>query len=64
MTTQEKVIEMKKEIEQVAIKYGLNLTIYDGKIGFVSSSADASHTLLAGATVVEVTDDAAYVWLS
>jgi hypothetical protein len=35
MTTQEKVIEMKKEIEQVAIKYGLNLTIYDGKIGFV-----------------------------
>ena len=35
----------------------------DGKIGFVSSSADASHTLLAGATVVEVTDDGAYVWL-
>ena len=35
----------------------------DGEIGFVSSSADASHTLLAGATVVEVTDDGAYVWL-
>lgn len=35
MTTQEKVIKMKKAIEKVAIKYGLNLTIYDGKIGFV-----------------------------
>lgn len=35
----------------------------DGTIGFVSSSADSSHTLLAGASVIEVTDDAAYVWL-
>jgi hypothetical protein len=35
MTTREKVIEMKKEIESIAIQYGLNLTIYDGKIGFV-----------------------------
>ena len=35
----------------------------DGTIGFVSSSADASHTLLAGATVVEVTNDGAYIWL-
>lgn len=35
MTTKERVIEMKKEIEQLAIEYGLNLTIYDGKIGFV-----------------------------
>ena len=35
MTTQEKVIEMKKTIEQAAIWYGLNLTVYDGKIGFV-----------------------------
>ena len=34
-----------------------------GKIGFVASSADSSHTLLAGAEVVEVTDDGAYVWL-
>lgn len=36
-----------------------------GKIGFVasSSSADSSYTLLAGASVVEVTDDGAYVWL-
>ena len=36
----------------------------DGTIGFVSSSADASHTLLDGAKVIEVTDDGAYVWLS
>lgn len=36
----------------------------DGTIGFVASTADSSHTLLSGATVVEVTDDAAYVWLS
>lgn len=35
MTTQEKVIEMKKEIVDSAKKYGLNLTIYDCKIGFV-----------------------------
>ena len=35
MTTQEKVIEMKKGIELLAVQYGLNLTVYDGKIGFV-----------------------------
>ena len=35
MNTQEKVIEMKEEIESIAVKYGLNLTIYEGKIGFV-----------------------------
>ena len=35
MTTREKVVEMKREIEQIAINYGLNLTVYDGKIGFV-----------------------------
>lgn len=35
MTTQEKVIKIKKGIEKLAIKYGLNLTIYDGKLGFV-----------------------------
>ena len=34
-----------------------------GVIGFVASSADASHTLLDGAKVVEVTDDGAYIWL-
>ena len=39
MTTREKVIEMKKEIESIAIHYGLNLTIYDGKIGFVDQKA-------------------------
>lgn len=36
----------------------------DGTIGFVSSSADSSHTLLAGAEVIEVTNDGAYVWLA
>jgi hypothetical protein len=35
MTTQENVIKMRNEIEHIAIKYGLNLTVYDGKIGFV-----------------------------
>lgn len=35
MTTQEKVIGMKNEIVQSAIKYGLNLTIYEGNIAFV-----------------------------
>ena len=35
MTTQEKVIKLKKAIEKAAIKDGLNLTVYDGKIGFV-----------------------------
>ena len=35
----------------------------DGTVGFVASSADSSHTLLAGAVVVEVTNDGAYVWL-
>ena len=35
-----------------------------GVIGFVASSADASHSLLDGASVIEVTDDGAYIWLS
>ena len=43
--------------------YKVQFANSDGKIGFVSSSADASHTLLAGATVVEVTDDCAYILL-
>jgi hypothetical protein len=34
-----------------------------GVISFVSSSADSGHTLLAGATVIEVTDDGAYISL-
>ena len=39
MTTREKVIEMKKEIENIATHYGLNLTVLDGKIGFVDQDA-------------------------
>lgn len=35
----------------------------DGVIGFVASSADASHTLLDNAQVVEVTGDGAYIWI-
>lgn len=45
------------------IGYKVQFADATGAIGFVASSADASHTLLAGATVVEVTDDSAYVWL-
>ena len=44
------------------IGYKVQFADATGAIGFVAS-ADASHTLLAGATVVEVTDDGAYVWL-
>ena len=46
------------------IGYKVQYADSTGVIGFVSSSADASHTLLDGATVVEVTDDGAYIWLS
>lgn len=35
MTVDERVIAMKEAIETIAIQYGLNLTIYDGKIAFV-----------------------------
>lgn len=45
------------------IGYKVQYADATGVIGFVASSADASHTLLAGATVVVVTDDGAYVWL-
>lgn len=45
------------------IGYKVQFADATGAIGFVASSADASHTLLAGAVVVEVTDDGAYVWL-
>ena len=45
------------------IGYKVQFADATGAIGFVASSADASHTLLAGATVVEVTDDGACVWL-
>lgn len=46
------------------IGYKVQFADATGAIGFVSSSADASHTLLAGATVVDVTDDGAYIWLA
>lgn len=45
------------------IGYKVQYADSTGVLGFVSSSADASHTLLDGAKVVEVTDDGAYVWL-
>ena len=45
------------------IGYKVQYADATGVIGFVASSADASHTLLAGATVVKVTDSAAFVWL-
>lgn len=45
------------------IGYKVQFADATGAIGFVASSADASHTLLDGAKVVEVTDDGAYVWL-
>ena len=35
MTTQERVRNMRLAIEVIAVQYGLNLTVYDGKIGFV-----------------------------
>lgn len=46
------------------IGYKVQYANSTGVIGFVSSSADASHTLLDGAKVVEVTNDGAYIWLS
>lgn len=46
------------------IGYKVQFADATGAIGFVASSADASHTLLDGAKVVEVTDDGAYVWLA
>lgn len=46
------------------IGYKVEFKDADGQIGFVSSSADENYTLLAGATVVDVTDDGAYVWLA
>lgn len=35
-----------------------------GEIGFTATTATTDHTLLEGATVVEVTDDSAFVWLA
>lgn len=45
------------------IGYKVQFADATGAIGFVASSADASHTLLAGATVVNVNDSGALVWL-
>ena len=52
-----------EEGKDPVIGYKVQFANATGAIGFVASSADASHTLLDGATVVEVTDDGAYVWL-
>lgn len=35
MDYEEKVIGLKLDIEQACIRHGLNLTVYDGRIGFV-----------------------------
>ncbi len=35
MTAQERATNMKLAIEVIAVQYGLNLTVYDGKIAFV-----------------------------
>ena len=53
------------ETNQIAPVVGAKVEFADanGAIGFVASSADSDYTLLAGASVVEVTDDGAYVWL-
>lgn len=52
-----------EEGKNPVIGYKVQFANATGVIGFVQTNADASHTLLAGATVVEVTDDGAYVWL-
>jgi len=53
-----------EEGKNPVLGYKVQFANATGAIGFVASDADASHTLLAGATVVEVTDDGAYIWLS
>lgn len=57
-----KITDWEEDLDPV-IGYKVEFNNSNGKIGFVASSAGASHTLLAGATVVEITDDGAYVWL-
>ena len=57
-----KITDWEEDLDPV-IGYKVEFNNSTGAIGFVSSSAGASHTLLAGATVVEITDDGAYVWL-
>ena len=57
-----KITDWEEDLDPV-IGYKVEFNNSTGALGFVSSSAGASHTLLAGAVVVEVTDDGAYVWL-
>lgn len=57
-----KITDWEESLDPV-IGYKVEFNNSTGAIGFVASSAGASHTLLAGATVVEITDDGAYVWL-
>ena len=57
-----KITDWEEGLDPV-LGYKVEFNNSTGAIGFVSSSAGASHTLLAGATVVEITDDGAYVWL-
>lgn len=35
ITVEGRVLALKRKIEQAAIECGLNLTVYDGRIGFV-----------------------------
>ena len=46
------------------IGYKVQFDDETGEIGFVASTADEDNTLLAGASVVDVTNDGAYIWLS
>lgn len=38
MNKETTITKLKHEIEEVCVKYGLNLTVYDGRIGFVDQS--------------------------
>ncbi len=46
------------------IGYKVQFADATGAIGFVASTADEDHTLLANAEVVEVTNDGAYIWIA
>lgn len=35
---QKRAVELKKDIEDACIRHNLNLTVYDGKIGFVDQA--------------------------
>ena len=38
MDYEAKVIALKRDIERACVQHGLNLTVYDGRIGFVDQS--------------------------